>query len=238
MPSPLSFSIKPLTPELARRTLFAHTVRGILLHLTSPASLQFARHRLDFVMVLGLSPHVRWYSSHTRHSAKPRNTEAKIILQIASTHWQRSLHAIDLNSIELALCSLADTQLVEAMTMIDRCSQLTHLSPSLTFHERNSLMLPAPQTSAIPTDILDKLTMNLASLEQSLLAKDAMMPVHLRSTHSLLITYPETVHLLDDSEIALIIDAAEMHTKTEIVKAGSTKSAGAGSRKKLGAADL
>lgn len=238
MPSPLSFFIKPLTPELARRTLFAHTVRGSLYQLTSPASLSLPRHRLDFVMVLGLSPHVRWYAAPSRHSAKPDNTAAKVILQIAATHWQRGLDSLDLNAVQLALCSLADTQLPEALNLLARASELSPMFNSLTHSERNFYMLANPAPSSIPIDILDKLTMNLASLEASLLAKDAMMPIHLRSTHSLLITYPETVHLLDDSEIALIIDAAEVHTKTEIVKAGATKSAGAGSRKKLGAGDL
>jgi len=80
--------------------------------------------------------------------------------------------------------------------------------------------------SRIPDTTMRSLEMSLASLEQALLAKDPMMPQHLRNTHSLLISYPETVHLLEDKEIALIIDAAEMHTKTEIVKAAVAKKAG------------
>lgn len=79
------------------------------------------------------------------------------------------------------------------------------------------------ETTTVPKDIMDKLQMNLASLEQALLNKDAMMPQHLRNSHALLIQYPETVHLLDDSEVALLIDAAEVHTKTEIVKAAASK---------------
>ena len=88
----------------------------------------------------------------------------------------------------------------------------------------------------IPDEIMSKLEDSLAKLEQALLEKDVMMPQHLRNTHSLLITYPETVHLLDDEEIARIIDAAEIHTKTEIVKAAA-KGKGA-SRKKIDAGDL
>ena len=91
-------------------------------------------------------------------------------------------------------------------------------------------------SDSIPRDVMTRLQSSLASLEQSLLDKDPMMPQHLRNTHSILISYPETVHLLDDAEIARIIDAAEVHTKTEIVKAAA---AGKGAvRKKVSASDL
>lgn len=90
----------------------------------------------------------------------------------------------------------------------------------------------------IPTDVYDRLSMSLASLEQSLLAQDPLMPNHLRSSHQLLIQYPETVHLLEDAEIARLIDAAEIHTKTEIVKATASKSGGAAGKKKISLGDL
>lgn len=89
---------------------------------------------------------------------------------------------------------------------------------------------------SIPQDVMDRLAASLLNLETSLLEKDPMMPQHLRNTHSLLITYPETVHLLEDCEIARIIDAAEIHTKTEIVKATVKK--GTGTRKKIDVGDL
>lgn len=92
------------------------------------------------------------------------------------------------------------------------------------------------QSDQIPADVMSKLEMNLASLEQALLNKDPMMPQHLRNSHSLLITYPETVHLLEDKEIAMLIDAAEIHTKTEIIKATVKK--GTGTKKKIEASDL
>lgn len=241
MSSPLPFFIKPLTVEQARRTVFSHTVRGIAYQLTSPASLSAPRHRLDFAFVLGLAPHARWYAAPNRHSAKPDSVAARLVLMLASRCWQHSLGKLDLNSIELALGNLHETQLAPACLAIERLCQLYTIYHNLSLPERHSSMHAITATtgaSTIPADVMSKLEMALASLEQSLLAKDAMMPQHLRSTHSLLITYPETVHLLNDSEIALIIDAAEVHTKTEIVKPGATKSAGAGSRKKLGADDL
>jgi hypothetical protein len=62
-----------------------------------------------------------------------------------------------------------------------------------------------------------------------------MMPQHLRASHQLLISYPETVHLLDDAEIARLISAAQIHTQIEIVKAST---ASAGRKKKITVDDL
>lgn len=94
-------------------------------------------------------------------------------------------------------------------------------------------MKTCPHT--LPLDIIAKLEMSLASLEQSLLAKDPMMPQHLRNSHQLLITYPESVALLDDAEIATLIGAAQVHTGIEVVKAAAPKTGG---RKKITVDDL
>lgn len=91
-----------------------------------------------------------------------------------------------------------------------------------------------PQQTTLPPDIVNKLTMALAHLEQALLAKDPMMPQHLRASHQLLISYPETVHLLDDDEIARLISAAQVHTGIEIVKLNTPRS----TKKKITADDL
>jgi len=95
--------------------------------------------------------------------------------------------------------------------------------------------MKAAMQTTLPPDVVAKLTMSLASLEAALLEKDPMMPQHLRASHQLLISYPETVHLLDDDEIARLISAAQIHTQIEIVKAGTAK---AGGRKKISADDL
>lgn len=81
----------------------------------------------------------------------------------------------------------------------------------------------------IPADTFRTLDMNLASLEQALLAKDPMMPVHLRNIHATIIAYPESVHLLEDKDVASLIDAAEAHTMTKIVS-DSAKKATTGTR--------
>ena len=92
------------------------------------------------------------------------------------------------------------------------------------------------QSSHIPPQIMQDLAIKMGQLQTSLLAADPMMPNHLRESHRLLITYPETVHLLDDSEIALLVQAAEKHTNTQIVSAVA-KGKGS-SKKKIGADDL
>lgn len=91
-----------------------------------------------------------------------------------------------------------------------------------------------PHSTTLPPDIVAKLTMSLASLEAALLNKDPMMPQHLRQSHQLLISYPETVHLLDDDEIARLISAAQIHADIEIVKAAAPRN----TKKKISADDL
>ena len=87
--------------------------------------------------------------------------------------------------------------------------------------------------NAIPPDILDRLNTSLASLESALAAKDPMLSNHLRSSHQILISYPETVHLLDDTEVARLISAAQVHAKVEIVKAAAAKTTRATAKKAL-----
>lgn len=94
------------------------------------------------------------------------------------------------------------------------------------------------QQSKIPTDVLSSLKMKMASLESALLTKDPDMPNHLKESHRLLITYPETVHLLEDPEIAALIKAAEQQTNTMIVKDAAKGKASSKALSKLSALDL
>lgn len=89
----------------------------------------------------------------------------------------------------------------------------------------------------IPPTVLEDLKMKLASLEKSLLDKDPLMPNHLRESHRLLITYPETVHLLDDEGVAKLIQAAEEYTKTRIISEAA-KGKGGGKKSKVDVNDL
>ena len=213
----MPFYIAPMTKEMASRHLIAHTARGIAFQLTSPAHLPLPRTRLDLVHALGLSCHVRWYAAPSRHSGKLNSQQISTILHWAGQYWQRPLRDLDLNAIELAIAAIPDTAVDTVCKHLNII--LNYFSP-LPLSKASAMNLIPTQ---LPQDIFNKLEMALASLESSLLAKDVMMPTHLRSVHSLLIGYPESVQLLTDIEIARIIDGAEIMTKTEIVKAAAPK---------------
>lgn len=96
--------------------------------------------------------------------------------------------------------------------------------------------LPETRRNSVPPEQMERLQSALLSLETALLAKDPLMPQHLAASHRVLISYPETVHLLDDSEIARIIEAQQQHTMTQIVSdAAKGKSGG---KKKVSVDDL
>ena len=81
----------------------------------------------------------------------------------------------------------------------------------------------------------------IAQLQQALLAKDPMMPQHLKEIHKQLITYEELVHLLRPEDIGIIMAAQQAHTNTTLVSAGTTKAGKAAAVKasaKLTIADL
>lgn len=134
--------------------------------------------------------------------------EAQITIELIK-RWQRPIKDLNTTGISRAMAKFSTLELESALTM----------KPS----------------STLPADIMLRLESSLASLEQALLAKDPMLPQHLRQSHQLLISYPETVHLLEDSEIAKLISAAQIHTNVEILKASVPKTGG---RKKASADDL
>jgi hypothetical protein len=88
----------------------------------------------------------------------------------------------------------------------------------------------------IPHDVLESLDGKLKALELALVSADPLMPNHLRESHRLLITYPETVHLLDDHEIKAIVAGSERHTNIKIVTSPAKKTGG--TRKKVTVDDL
>jgi len=214
-----------MTVELAARTLLVHNSVGICFYLTTGKSPFSLSH------TLGLANKLQWYKPvltgndvDTLHANK--------ILGLATSLWTQGLNKLDLNMIHLRLASMpADDQMACLHNVMRFLNRARFVSNKL---ERCNLM---QMTDAIPKDVMMRLQTSLASLETSLLEKDPMLSQHLRNTHSILISYPESVHLLDDNEIARIIDAAEIHTKTEIVKAAAAGK-GAGSRKKVTADDL
>lgn len=231
----LPYFIAPLTPEQYSKTLVAHTARGFCFHINSPASDPAPRPLTAFRTTLGLN---RVWKNLAVHDAQRTPVIATLRIEILAcirAYWERPLHELDLPWIDLLFQQLNEKEQYAAW---DAIVAINYLPSNLPLSWRTEHMKAVPDTQNIPHDILSKLEMNLASLEKSLLEKDAMMPQHLRNVHSLLISYPETVHLLEDAEIARIIEGAQAHTKTEIVKAAAKGGAASGSRKKIALEDL
>jgi hypothetical protein len=218
----MDFFIPPLAPAKLIKMRLAHTARGFcwLLHSTGKP-----RSILDLPFALGLTKQLTFSHRDAQHDM-PSEVRHQI-LWLLCRDWQLSLSDINTQFIELCFRQLAPHRQLEAMSLI--VSQL---------ESRKDLAMKLNEAGTVPADVLDRLKMSLASLEQALIDKDPMMPQHLRNSHSILISYPETVHLLEDSEIAKLIDAAEIHTKTQIVKAVASGSAKGGSKKKVSVDDL
>lgn len=145
----------------------------------------------------------------TTQFAHPVKLDKTVIISVVAV-WEKPMAWLDTRSIMWSINKFP-TEIVERAFI--------YMKPSAT----------------LPPDIVSKLNMHLADLEQSLLAHDPMMPQHLKQSHQLLVSYPETVHLLDDTEIARLISAAQIHSQIEIVKASVPKTGG---RKKISADDL
>lgn len=212
----MNFWIPPQSHELQARTKLFHTARGITYHITRPVD----THPLAFSWALGLR-NLDWYSFPP---APLQPWIGEEFLVVIASFWRKPLTQLDMNMLVVRIGCVPETEQANLMRLIN-----SQLSLPKEFRMKDI-------EHNVPADVMDRLTVSLLSLETALLEKDPMMPQHLRNTHSLLITYPETVHLLDDCEIARIIDAAEIHTKTEIVKATVKK--GTGTRKKIDVGDL
>lgn len=213
-----------MSVELAARTLLVHNSVGICFYLTT------GRSPLSLSHTLGLANKLQWYKPVLTGNDVD-TLQANKILGLATSLWSHGLNKLDLNMLHLRLASMPKSDQMQCMNNVLRfLNRARFVSNKL---ERCNLM---QMNDAIPRDVMMRLQSSLASLETALLDKDPLMSQHLRNTHSILISYPESVHLLDDNEIARIIDAAEIHTKTEIVKAAA---AGKGAtRKKVTADDL
>lgn len=212
----MRFWIPPLNEEQIARTKLYHTARGVSWYIKQGPR---AKHPLAFSWALGLQS-IDWYSSPP--AVLSRQLTQEVFIAVAS-YWRGRLEDLDLQMLALRFGCLPATQHELAVHLMT-----------------DEILLPKEyrmkRVDTIPPDVLDRLDSHLASLEQALLDKDPMMPQHLRNSHSILISYPETVHLLEDHEIARLIDAAEIHTKTEIIKATVKKSAG--TRKNVDVSDL
>lgn len=73
------------------------------------------------------------------------------------------------------------------------------------------------QFSAVPAETLEEFKLHMTALEANLIGQDPMMKEHLRNSHRILLTYPESAHLLDDDEIHLLIKRQEEYSNTQIL---------------------
>ncbi len=229
----LNFWIPPFTDGMIHRSLVSHKGRGLAWHMTGQmATGKLAPSTLDLTFCLGA--HKRLPVFRLRHELYPlaRGNAQRILHLLATYATATSLADVNLHWIDLEFRQLTTFQQDMA---IEVATKVLNRPSGLSFAERHTHMKPTDQ---VPPDVLRRLEMSIASLEAALLEKDPMMPQHLRNSHSILTSYPETVQLLEDKEIALFIDAAEIHTKTEIVKAAAKGGAGSGTRKKITATDL
>lgn len=69
----------------------------------------------------------------------------------------------------------------------------------------------------IPTEVMVELQAKLQLVSSTLVGASPEMREHLRDSHRLLISYPETVHLLDDAEIHDLLEAAQKLTNQRII---------------------
>lgn len=158
-------------------------------------------------------------SAEASHMLKPSIVSA-LLLHLAK-NWNRQLSSIPLHYIEAVLLSYPhpiQTEIIKILTA-----------------ERQSMK--SSIENSVPPDILARLNESLLNIESALLTQDPLISNHLRASHNLLISYPETVHLLDDTEVASLIKAAEVHTKIVIAKVTAPKTTKA-SMKKAGIDDF
>lgn len=155
------------------------------------------------------------------------------LLKELTHYWVRPIYDLDILMLATRLRMFTAAEQYAIVERVSFFLEINYYKPD----NRKVIMKSIPETSKLPKEVHDRLLMNLAALEQSLLAKDPLMPGHLRNSHAILVSYPETVHLLEPHEVARLIDAAEIHTKTEIVKAVAAGK-GAASKKKLDISDL
>lgn len=226
----LPYFVPPLTGGLLTRTQVAHTSRGFCWLLRGERGVN--RSILDLSLVLGVWDKMPAYVPPEQREAMHPITSRRL-MHLISNFWQQDLAALDARWISLFFRQLPSEQQDLAT---DLALRFLTTGQYLTSRQERAQLMKTSDT--IPPDILARLEQSLGHLEQALLDKDPMMPQHLRNTHSLLISYPETVHLLDDAEVARLIDAAEIHTKTEIVKAVAAGKSTGGTRAKVSVSDL
>lgn len=229
----LTCPLSSLSEQLQHRTLVSHTILGIARYFMNPDDVGENPHPLDFAFMLGLSSKVGWYpTDYSQLHEIPKYLAKEINYLVA--FCPRPIWDLDpmMLSIRMKMlvhsCEYLKLSPERAMDCLRLVAEHQSISSPLFSTTQRVTIMQAHDFSKVPQDIYQKLDSTLASLEQALLEKDPMMKNHLRESHALLISYPETVVLLKPNEINTLIKAAEQHTQTEIVKAIATSKSASG----------
>ena len=98
-------------------------------------------------------------------------------------------------------------------------------------HELATIPAPDSSTGELPDEVTNTpefaaICMEIAELEQMLLANDPQMPAYLQRIHMNLLKYPELVHIIQPEQRATIIDGLMQQTSVmlseSVAKASKT----------------
>lgn len=231
--TPLNFFVPPFSPEFAQRTLHAHAIAGLVDAFAWPEGCK--DHVWDFPALLGLVKHVKWWGPE-RAELLPWEAASVLPDMFAAIK-----HAGPLRRAQQIETILRAVPFVYTPSVVAKARD--HLYFRLNQRDYGEFVMTTsilhPDDAAkIPADVYSRLTTSLAALEQALLSADPQMPMHLRNSHALLVTYPESRHLLTDEAIKNLIAAAQKHMSIEIVSQAAKKTGGTRKTGKVSADDL
>lgn len=220
--------------ERQRRITEAHVIRGLSFWLSEGKP---DEHPLKFVQSLGMAGNSCWWRGYAEPWKTDRAT-TEVLFSLLGREWTGQL--LDLvrkqDSLYTMISAIPGGRQQAVVLKLDHYSKFVYPS-CFSISERINEMADE-DVKHLPPDVMTRLDHSLGALEQALLDKDPMMPAHLQNSHSLLQSYPETVHLLSGEKMQLLIAAAQAHMKTEIISKAVAGKGGATKRAKVDVGDL
>lgn len=231
----LPFPVIGLYPHVVPRTILVHAVAGLADLLEAPESRY--DHVWDFPKMLGLGEHLKLWGA-TRSPLVSEEANALICTLFAKTG--KVVWLLKADELALLFRAVPLEQTHELVSKANHYWLAKMLTNSGELIMSDSILHP-DDAAKIPADVYQRLNMNLEALKTALLNKDPMMPQHLRNSHALLITYPESRHLLSPTAVSTLIGAAQAHMNITIVSkaaAAAVSKSGGGRGKKVSVDDL
>lgn len=215
--APLPYYVPQYGAALASRTVRAYVMRGLSYWLTNCKNVTL--NPLDLVFVMGVRKEIALGFTIDLDAGHALPVLESFVL--ACKPWR---HRGNMDSLLWALSVLRHhTTSQEEFEAVLAKAYFYHQCMYQRDRDSRRFDMKEDDASKIPDDVYNRMNVILADLQQTLLAKDPMMPQHLRTIHGLIISYPEAAHLLKDEEIALIIAGAQEHTKVQIVSEAAKK---------------